>query len=310
MKLRTQLNTIIILIFLIVLFFFAIISYTMEHKQATEEVQQTAKLILEMAFAIRQYTFEEVGPLLKAYVKDKSLPQTIPSYAAIYTFERLKKKVSNYTYKESMLNPKNPLHKASGWEVEIINTFRENKNLNVLIGNRRTRQSDFMYLAKPLIIEDRACLNCHGELSKAPKDIVEQYSTNGFGWKLNEVLGARIISVPSSLAHQKAQKSVLTLLISISCVFALIIVTINLILKKSVVKPIMSLSVIAEQISLGKKRTDAFPKIKILEFKRLMESIQRLKISRDHTLKALNEYSKQNDDIQLKMEDLMSEPEF
>ena len=54
--------------------FFAIISYTMEHQQAKEEVLQTAKLILEMAVSIRTYTIEEIAPLLKSSSQNKHMP--------------------------------------------------------------------------------------------------------------------------------------------------------------------------------------------------------------------------------------------
>jgi len=281
----------------------------MEHKQAKEEVKQTAQLILEMALAIRQYTLEEVGPAFQNCAIKKSQPQAIPSYAAIYTFERLRKNLPNYIYKESVLNPKNPVHRASEWEVELINAFRSQKDLKVLTGNRQTRSSHFMFLAMPFVLHDKACLKCHSTSSQAPPDIVEQYGENGFGWKLDEVLGARIIMVPSAIAHEKAKNSILTLLISISCVFALIIITINLILQKSVVQPMEKLSGIAEQISFGNKFIDTFPLLKIVEFKQLMSSIQRLRISRDHTLNVLDKFEKQNSLIHLKMEDILSEPE-
>jgi protein-histidine pros-kinase len=137
------------------------------------------------------------------------------------------------------------------------------------------------------------------------------YGENGFGWKMGEILGARIITVPSSLAHQKAQESVFTLLISIICVFALIMIAINMTLKNLVVKPINSLSAIAVQISLGKKNIETFPNIRIYEFKKLMAAIKRLKISRDHTLNLLNQYSGASDKpVQFNMQDILSEPEL
>jgi len=309
MKLSNRLNLILSLIFTIVLSFFAVISYTMEHKQAKEEVLQTAKLVLEMSLAIRQYTIDEVVPLLKNQSQTNFLPQKVPSYVAINTFKRLKNRLENFDYKENALNPKNPLNRASEWEVEIINTFRENNDLVLLNGYRNTQSANLMYLATPVKVSDQACLKCHSTSSVAPEEIVKQYGENGFGWKMNEVQGARIITVPTSLAHQKAQKSVLTLLISIICMFALIMVTINLILKKSVIQPILQLSNIAEQISFGKKNIDYFPHNKTYELNKLIASIQRLKISRNKTLNLLKHYSGEADQMHLQMNEILSEPE-
>ncbi|KPA18298.1 HAMP domain-containing protein [Candidatus Magnetomorum sp. HK-1] len=310
MRLRNRLNLILFIIFSIVLIFFAVISYTMEHKQAREEVLQTAQLILEMSVAIRQYTIDEIRPLLQAHSETQFMPQSIPSYAVISTFSLLKKNLKDYVYKETVLNPKNPLNRASEWEVELIRTFRAETDLKILMGNRQTRTNNLMYMAMPFKITDQTCLKCHDTPSIAPPEIIKKYGDNGFGWKLNEIQGARIITVSTSLARKKAQKSVFTLMISIVCIFALILVTINLILQNSVIHPIIGLSGIAEQISMGKKSIADFPQIKIYEFKKLLSSIKRLKISRDHTLDILKQYENSFDNhVQLNTHISLSEPD-
>jgi len=130
MRLRNRLNIILSGIFIVVLSLFAVISYTMEHQQAKDEVLQTAKLILEMVASIRKYTIEEVAPLIDS--KHAHQPQCIPAYAAIKTFSHLKARLEQYEYKESMLNPKNPLHRASEWEVELIRSFRNHTELKII----------------------------------------------------------------------------------------------------------------------------------------------------------------------------------
>jgi protein-histidine pros-kinase len=309
MHLRNRLNIILSGIFIVVLSLFAFISYTMEHQQAKEEVLQTAKLILEVVASIRKYTIEEIAPLINS--KDVFQPQSVPAYAAITTFTHLKQRLKQYEYKESMLNPKNPLHRAAEWEVELIRTFRNQTDLNVIIGNRHTKRSDFMYMAMPMTITDDKCLKCHSSSSIAPPEINQKYGENGFGWSQGEILGVKIITVPTSLAHQKAQKSVFTLLISIVCVFALIMIAINIMLKNSVVRPILCMADIAEQISFGKKLVSVFPDIRIYEFKKLIAAIKRLKTSRDHTLNLLNQCSGTNiEPTRFNMQDVPSELEI
>lgn len=306
MRLRNRLNIILSGIFIVVLTLFSVISYTMEHQQAKDEVMQTAKLILEMVASIRKYTIEEVAPLLGSTHAHQ--PQCIPAYAAIKTFSHLKAKLEQYEYKESMLNPKNPLHRAAEWEVELIRAFRNQTDLKILIGNRHTQTSDYMYLAMPMIMTDHKCLKCHDTSSNAPPEIFKKYGENGFGWTLNDVLGVKIITVPTSLAHQKARNSVFTLLISIVCVFAFVMLAINIMLKNSIVRPILSISEIAEQISFGKKSISTFPDIRIYEFKKLIAAIKRLKTSRDHTLTILNQCAgNRMDQVQFNMQDVLSE---
>jgi len=311
MNLRNHLNIILSIIFTFILICFSVISCTMEHQQAREEILQTAKLLLEMSLSIRRYTIEEISPLIKSNISNQNAPQRIPSYAAIKTFTHLKQRLDKYEYKESLLNPKNPINRATEWEVDLIRKFRNQSDLKIIIGNRKTKTDDFLYLAVPVQLNDKECLVCHGVQSDAPTEILTQYGDNGFGWKIGEIIGSRIITVPASLAKQKARKSVITLLISIICVFALIILAVNLILKNTVVKPIFNISNIAEQISFGKKTIDEFPKIKVFEFKKLIEAIKRLKTSRDYTLNLLNQCSgKSTESVQFNMQEIISEPDL
>ena len=49
---------------------------------------------------------------------------------------------------------------------------------------------------------------CHSTVAAAPKTMVELYGqANGFGWKLNEIVGAQIASVPSALPVQRANRT-------------------------------------------------------------------------------------------------------
>jgi hypothetical protein len=50
-------------------------------------------------------------------------------------------------------------------------------------------------------ITDQACLTCHSTAAAAPAALIQTYgSANGFGWKLNETIGAQILSVPNQVS--------------------------------------------------------------------------------------------------------------
>jgi hypothetical protein len=44
-------------------------------------------------------------------------------------------------------------------------------------------------------------------------------SANGFGWRLNDVLGAQIVSVPAEAAHNRAAAAIKTVLIWLGGIF-------------------------------------------------------------------------------------------
>jgi Protein of unknown function (DUF3365) len=73
-------------------------------------------------------------------------------------------------------------------------------------------------------------LICHSTSEAAPVEMVKVYGTaNGFGWKLNEVIGAQIVSVPAKLADASADKALKTILLWLGGIFGFVLVAANII---------------------------------------------------------------------------------
>ncbi|MGC1644276.1 MAG: DUF3365 domain-containing protein [Candidatus Sulfotelmatobacter sp.] len=63
-----------------------------------------------------------------------------------------------------------------------------------------------LYIARPMLIKDAKCLACHDTPDTAPRTLVERYGdANGFGWKLNGILTAQIVSAPMELPMARAK---------------------------------------------------------------------------------------------------------
>jgi len=101
-------------------------------------------------------------------------------------------------------------------------------------------------------------------------------------------VGAQIVSVPASLAEQKAQESVFTLFVSLFSVFLLLFVTTNVMLRQSTLKPLTKMSEITEQISLGNVNVEEFPETSRSEIGALERSINRLRRSLDAAMAKLD----------------------
>ena len=57
-----------------------------------------------------------------------------------------------------------------------------------IVGERDTPNGRSMYMARPMIIKEEACLFCHDTAERAPRTMIDRYGTaNGFGWKVNDV---------------------------------------------------------------------------------------------------------------------------
>lgn len=167
---------------------------------AQAEVVIEAEGLLRMTNAIRGYTSEQVFPQLVKRSETEFLPQSIPSFAMREIFQIARKDPAwqDYFYKDATLNPTNLRDKADSFETEIVNHFRQDNNLKELSGIQSTPSGKLFYLAQPIKIEKASCLECHTTPDKAPKTMIERYgSANGFGWQLNEIVGARMIYVPA-----------------------------------------------------------------------------------------------------------------
>jgi len=71
---------------------------------ARSQVVQQAQLMIESARVTRQYTADEVAPLLEKLPTHQTrfLPQTIPFYAATVTFNELKRGFANTPIKKPL----------------------------------------------------------------------------------------------------------------------------------------------------------------------------------------------------------------
>src|SRR5262249_36926849 len=162
-------------------------------------------------------------------------------------------KFADFAYKEATLNPTNLRDRATDWEVDIVNRFRQYPGEQESVGERDTPDGRSLYLAKPITIKDPACLVCHSTVEAAPKSLLRRYGpANGFGWKLNEVVGAQIVSVPMTLPIKRADTAFFTFLGSLAAVFAVVFVALNVMLMRIVVRPVTRLAMVADQVSLGK----------------------------------------------------------
>lgn len=289
MKLRTKFNFILFFIFAIALSGTSYLSYRLLQKNAKDEVIQHAGMMMEAVLAIRSYTVKEIKPLLAHHLTEKFLPQTVPAYAATTSFNVLRAKHPEYSYKEATLNPTNPRNRAVDWENDIIQAFKNKPELPEIIGVRDTPTGKSLYLARPIQIKNEGCLTCHSAIENAPGTLLVKYGdTNGFGWEMNEIVGAQIINVPMSVTIKKAQDASILFVGTLAGVFIFIMIVMNIMLGKIVIKPINRMANIADQVSLGDLAAPEFKHDAKDEVTVLAESFSRMRRSLEKAMKMLD----------------------
>ncbi len=245
---------------------------------------------MESAIASRDYTNEQIKPLLAGQLDAEFLPQSVPAFGATEQFNALHAKFRDYAYKEATLNPTNLRDRASDWEVDVVSHFRQYPDQGEAVGERDTPDGRSLYLAKPIVIRAQACLTCHSTVEAAPRSMIRKYGpANGFGWKLNDVIGAQVVSVPMTLPVQRANAAFRGFIVSLAAIFAAVFVVLNAMLFRMVVRPVTRLAALADEVSLGKIDGPAFPAQGNDELSLLAQSLDRMKKSLAHAIKMLEE---------------------
>ena len=289
MKLLLKFNLAFVLVFAIGLAVAGSIARNLLRESAQQEVVARANLLMEKAVVVSAYTTTQIAPLLETQMKYSFLPQSVPQYSATEVLNALRGKYPDYSYKAAMLNPTNPRDRAVDWEADIITQFRAAPAQTEFIGQRDTPNGRALYIARAIKITNPACLACHSTPAAAPKTLVEHYGpNNGFGWTLNEALGAHIVSVPLSVPLAQADRALYTVMGLLGAVFVLTGVALNLMLWKLVIQPVTRLSALSDRVSMGELDAPEFAARSRDEIGTLADSFARMRKSLVHAMKLLD----------------------
>jgi HAMP domain-containing protein len=290
MKLLIKINLVMGAVFAAGLAIAGVLSYKLLENNAQNEVIQQARIMMHSAQAVRAYTVNEVKPLLDEGMKKVFLPQSVPAYAATQNFNSFRKQNPEYSYKEATLNPTNPRDRATDWEADVVRYFRDKPDAKELIGKRDTPTGPSVYLALPLQIKNPDCLACHSVPSAAPKTMMKLYGNdNGFGWKLQEIIGAQIVSVPTSLAVQKANSAFYLFISALLLIFLVMAAMFNSMMYFIVIKPINHIARVADQVSIGNLDSPEFAETGTREVANLAASFNRMRRSLVKTMEMLKD---------------------
>lgn len=262
------------------------ISYTLEFRQAQEDIKLKADMLLETALAVRAYTVDEVAPALRGVQDGNFHAAQVPSFAAQSTMLRLAQKFPDYAYREISLNPTNQNDRANDWEVGLRRAFQADEKLSELAGETGSGKEQRFYLARPIRMSSPACLQCHSTAAAAPATMVARYGpVNGFGWKMGDVVGLQLMKVPTAPARNKAFSSVLATIGSLTCMSVLSAAIILLLLRRHVTKPLELLTRSTHAASLDERSDDAALALVGGPFGELQQAITRLRTSVDRALR-------------------------
>jgi serine/threonine protein kinase len=193
---------------------------------AERETVTRAELILSAMNSVRHYTTNHLRPKVESIGMPPGdfVRETVPAYSARKVFDdfRTSDKYSPFIYKEAAPDPSNPENLADAFEKGRIEAFRRDR---AKLDDRGVIDIDgrrHYYIARPMVVDDITCLDCHGPPDKAPAGMVELYgSSGGYNWKTNDVVAAQMVYVPVAEASLGEPSQTPVILLSLAGVFVL-----------------------------------------------------------------------------------------
>lgn len=290
MKLETRFSAIVALYFFLGMSVVGFFSFRLEDRHAQTEIKQKADLVLETALAMRSFASDEIAPVLRALNDTETFHAIqVPSFSAQNGMRRLALKLPEIGYRESALNPTNLNDRATDWEVGLIRAFERNPARKEITGEIHLGAEPQYFVARPIRMKSAACLQCHSKPEAAPKSMLARYgAVNGFGWRMNDVIGMQLVTVPTANAKANAMNTVLTTLGSFACIFALSAATLLLLLRRYVINPLQVLTRLARDSSLGTYADEQLLGASSGQFADMYRAIMRLNNSVMKSIKLLS----------------------
>jgi hypothetical protein len=202
---------------------------TVLNKDIRGNAKKTYLLGQQHALNAQQQFLESVKGRPEELLDTEFHPQSVPAFAATEIFSYLREKFPDYFYKEATLNPTNPRDRATDWESDVVNQFRAGAIQNEFITSREASTGTALVLARPIKVNNVSCLECHSTPDKAPTEMIKLYGTaNGFNWKMDDIIGAQVVSVPVSVPLRTAEETFRMLLTWLGGAFGCIVIAANL----------------------------------------------------------------------------------
>ncbi len=206
---------------------------------SNDAVSAEAKLHMQASVAIREYTQNHVKPYFDARPEQGFEDISVPAFASKQTLDLLYRHHPGYRYREAVLNPTNPRDLAVGWEQALIARYRLTPDRGEQVEVMASDDGLSLHAVRPIRITIVTCLRCHGQPQDAPAALRARFpAMGGFGWRLGEVVGAQIVTVPKQdhLARFQAVRNSFNG--AFLLIFGSLFVVLNVLLDRFILKPL------------------------------------------------------------------------
>jgi signal transduction histidine kinase len=157
-----------------------------------------SELALEFDLAIREYVEEHIRPFAEQHVgQDEFIPETMStSFVARNIFEKVNKKFPDYILKFSSDDPRNPNNLAGPEELEMIQYFNNNPDIQSWTGHTNLNGKSHIVQFGARRMKE-SCLRCHGNPDDAPESLIALYGDKaGFHRPVGDIIALDTVAIP------------------------------------------------------------------------------------------------------------------
>jgi methyl-accepting chemotaxis protein len=224
--------------------------YFFTEKQVYDRAKEDLVLLVDVVKSIQDYVATDLRPHF--------MQQQIfysPSFSGIVATARiakyLKQRQPQYYIRNASDNPLNLDNRVRGMEFALLEQFRGDRSLKYLNEEGEIEGQNYLVSSAPKISK-KGCLRCHGDPDKAPGDVTETYGReSGYGYQSGEVVGVSVVGVPLDDIQALTIQRSLMIIGSITILFALLFIVINLMVRRLILEPISDITEVAKAVSKG-----------------------------------------------------------
>lgn len=249
-RISRKFNWLLFSLYLVVIMVSIPATYILTKEQILEQANQELSLLVDMVRSVRNVVREDTRPyfLPKGEFFAPVVSSTVMAKTVASKFAKLR---PEYYIRIVSDNPLNRENLPTSAERAILNRFRVAGAPDSIIETGTLRNETYLISAAPAKAR-KGCQTCHGQAEAAPTQITEQYgTTHGYGYRDGSVVGASVVGVPMANLMDVVLVRSLTILIVTTIVFSLIFLFINSMIKRSIIRPILSISEAATSVSRG-----------------------------------------------------------
>jgi len=243
-------NLALFLLYLLGIAISAPVIYVTTERQVNAQADKELRLLVDMVRSIQGY----VAGHLRPYFLENGLFFS-PGFSGIVATALISEKFSKFqpTYfiKNISDNPLNPKNKPQPFERELLSRFRSNRDMGEITEVGIISGQRMLVSAAPKESK-KGCLRCHGVPEKMPEEIRDAFAgTSGYNYKVGDVVGVSLVGVPMEDVKAVAMERSLVAIGLLTALFAIIFISINMLVRRTLVNPILMISQEAQAISRG-----------------------------------------------------------